>query len=56
MKYKAETLVDAELKADDLFICKAKQKTILPFSESSLLDSVDESSHKELLAKLQVSS
>lgn len=56
MEYKVEAIVDVEIKADGLFIRKAKQNTILPFSESSLLDSLDESSHKELLAKLQVSS
>ena len=53
MKYKAGTIVDIEIKADGLFICKAKQKTILPFSESVLLNSLDESSHKDLIATPQ---
>ncbi|GGG00724.1 MULTISPECIES: AbrB/MazE/SpoVT family DNA-binding domain-containing protein [Cysteiniphilum] len=51
--FKAGTIVDVEIKADGLFIRKAKQKTILPFSESSLLDGLDESSHKDLIVKPQ---
>ncbi|WP_162896636.1 hypothetical protein [Cysteiniphilum halobium] len=54
MKYKAGTIVDVEIKAGDLFIRKAEQKTIFPFSESSLIDGLDESSHKALMAKPQV--
>ena len=51
--FKAGTSVDIEIKKDGLFIRKAEQKTILPFSESFLLDDLDEKSHTNLLTKPQ---
>ena len=51
--FKAGTVVDVEIKKDGLFISKAKRKAILPFSESSLLDDLDEKSHSNLLATPQ---
>ena len=54
MKYNARAIVDVEIETDVLFIRKAKQETILPFSESSLLEGLDESSHKGLIVKPQV--
>ncbi|MBK2123769.1 hypothetical protein [Fangia hongkongensis] len=51
--FKAGTEVDIEIKKDGLFIRKSPQKTILPFSESALLEGLDEKSHDSLLAKPQ---
>jgi antitoxin MazE len=51
--FKAGTVVDVEIKADGLFIRKVKQKTILPFSESALLNGLDEKNHQDLIVKPQ---
>ena len=51
--FKAGTIIDVEIKKDGLFIRKAKKKSILPFSEAILLNDLDDSSHKNLLAKPQ---
>ncbi|WP_119344472.1 AbrB/MazE/SpoVT family DNA-binding domain-containing protein [Facilibium subflavum] len=48
--FKEGTAIDVEIKDDGLYITKAKNKKILPFSESSLLKELDPKAHNALLA------